>query len=114
MASLLEMPLSAVLDTADAANRAKGFWESIEAWLFEQGLYQEFVGPDNPRLVGCYSIGMGPSPRGNFWHAVVCKSGKMVWDPHPSDDGLLEIKRHQLIFPIRKPEGTTGELHTAV
>lgn len=30
----------------------------------------------------------GPSPRGPFGHMVVAVSGQMVWDPHPSRDGL--------------------------
>lgn len=101
MASLLELELHEVIDTADAANRIKGFWDTIDDWLFSIGMQQTFVQHGDPRLEGCYSIGMGPSPRGDFWHAVVCKSGKMVWDPHPSDDGVKELVRHQLIYPIK-------------
>lgn len=37
-------------------------------------------------------IASGPSPRGEFWHSVVCDHGEMVHDPHPSGDGLREVK----------------------
>lgn len=111
MASLLDLPLDQVIDTASEEVRAKGFWQSVDDWLADRGLKIENVFEmDDPRLSGAYSIGCGPSPRGPFWHAVVCKNGVMVFDPHPSDDGVLEIKRHDLFVPITEDE---KKLHAA-
>lgn len=99
MASILDLPLSEVIDTASDECRDGGFWRTINMWLAERGLKLESVDPDDPRLQGRYSIGCGPSPRGPFHHAVVCKNGRMVFDPHPSDDGLIKIESHDLIVP---------------
>lgn len=104
MASILELPLSDVIDTTGEAMRAAGFWEPIYHWLAERGLKMISVPPGDDRLKGTYSIGVGPSPRGPFHHAIVCKNGVMVFDPHPSDDGLLEISRHDLIVPMSDAE----------
>lgn len=112
MASLLDLPLSEVIDTASDEVREKGFWQSISDWLADRGLKIVSMFPDDDLkcLVGQYSIGCGPSPRGPFWHSVVCKNGAMVFDPHPSDDGLLSIERHDLIIPMTDAE---QKLHRA-
>jgi hypothetical protein len=104
MASVLDLPLDEVIDTASDEVRAGGFWEPIYEWLAGRGLQIVSVQPGDERLKDTYSIAAGPSPRGNFWHAVVCKNGVMVFDPHPSDDGLLEIKRHDMIVPMSEAE----------
>lgn len=108
IASILDLPLSEVIDTASDECRANGFWESIEDWLADRGLKTVWVFPHREgaqdRLRGVYSIGSGPSPRGPFWHAVVCKNGVMVFDPHPSDDGLLSIERHSLFVPMTEAD----------
>ena len=104
MASVLGLPLSEVIDTASDEVREKGFWPAIYEWLNDRGLKVITIGPKDDRLNGAYSIGKGPSPRGNFHHAVVCKNGVMVFDPHPSDDGVLEILSHDLILPMSEPE----------
>lgn len=112
MASLLDLPLDEVIDTASDEVRNGGFWASIDRWLADRGLKIESVYPEDDanRLKGQYSIATGPSPRGNFHHAVVCKNGVMVFDPHPSDDGLLSIQRHDLFVPMTHAE---KKLHEA-
>lgn len=38
-------------------------------------------------------IGVGPSPRGDFYHAVIVdREGKLIHDPHPSGMGILEVE----------------------
>ena len=38
-------------------------------------------------------IGTGPSPRGDFYHAVIVdREGNLVHDPHPSQLGILEVE----------------------
>lgn len=102
MASILDLPLDQVIDTACPEMRAKGFWSEIYRWLATQGLKLKRVDCDDPRLIGGYSIGVGPSPRGEFLHAVVCKNGKMVFDPHPSDDGVASFEYHDIFIPLNE------------
>ncbi len=106
LASLLEIPLHSAIDTTSDACRAD--WEgSIGRWLADRGLKLEDIWPDESEpaeLADAYSIGSGPSPRGPFWHAVVCKSGRMVFDPHPSDDGLVSLERHQRLAELTATE----------
>jgi hypothetical protein len=104
MASLLELPLDQVIDTASDDCRDGGFWVTIAAWLAHRGLKSVTLEPGDISLQGAYSIGSGPSPRGRFWHAVVCKNGQMVWDPHPSDDGLVSIESHDVFVPMSEAE----------
>lgn len=111
MASVLDLPLSEVIDTASDEVRENGFWKSISEWLGERGMKLVSVDPGDERLVGQYSIGTGPSPRGAFHHAVVCKNGVMVFDPHPSDDGVLQLERHDLIVPMTDVEKKMQDAH---
>lgn len=107
MASVLDLPLAEVIDTASDECRDAGFWQSVGDWLAGRGLKIVHLFPSEEAvgaLKGLYSIGCGPSPRGPFWHAVVCKNGVMVFDPHPSDDGLLSIERHDIIVPMSAAE----------
>jgi hypothetical protein len=104
MASILDLPLSDVIDTTSDEVRDNGFWPPIYEWLADRGLKMISVAPKDERLKGNYSIGVGPSPRGNFYHAVICKNGRMVFDPHPSDDGVRRIKRHDIIVPMTDVE----------
>jgi hypothetical protein len=104
MASVLELPLDEVIDTTSDEVRDGGFWPPIYRWLADRGLKMVSVSPKDARLKGQYSIGSGPSPRGKFWHAIICKNGRMVFDPHPSDDGLKRIMRHDLIVPMTDVE----------
>ena len=100
LASILDLPLGEVIDTTSDEVRDNGFWPPIHNWLKARGLRSVFVSPGSPLLKGRYSIGSGPSPRGPFHHAVICKNGRMVFDPHPSDDGLVETLMHGLIVPV--------------
>jgi hypothetical protein len=44
----------------------------------------------NPGYQARMAIASGPSPRG-VQHAVVMLDGEIVWDPHPSRDGILRV-----------------------
>lgn len=47
-------------------------------------------------------------------HAVVGRYGEMVWDPHPSRAGLIEVEHWGLMYPmierIRKSHESFGEV----
>lgn len=61
---------------------------ALRLWLRGDGLdYTVVKAPPIPqeRAMLC-----GRSPRG-YAHAVVSEGGQIVWDPHPSRDGLTEV-----------------------
>lgn len=110
LASILELPLDQTIDTTtDEVREVVGYHESIRLWLADRGLKFHTVVPaegeeEAAELVGVYSICSGGSPRGSFSHAVVCKNGRLVFDPHPSDDGLTDMRYHEVIVPLSDAE----------
>lgn len=84
VASLLDLPLAAVPHFVTFL-----WWpQALELWARGEGLtYHEEPTdtiPERRCIVG------GKSPRG-FAHAVIGEGGRIVWDPHPSRDGLVTI-----------------------
>ena len=60
-------------------------WSAQQGWIV-QGYYR-------PSLAGiALGVADDPGPRG-YHHAVVVADGEVVWDLHPSCDGLLAVKR---------------------
>lgn len=104
VASLLGMDITDVphfVSFSDGADdedpRRHAWWWSMVGWavLLEPSFDVVQVDPttwpdpddeDDP-LGGCYLL-TGPSPRGDWNHTVVARAGEIVWDPHPSRDGL--------------------------
>ena len=60
---------------------------------FHKNLFENYEGVDG------YIITNGTSPRA--WvtrgHSVLYKNGKLVHDPHPSGEGLVELKDYYMI-----------------
>lgn len=91
MASALDLDLDAVPHFAAFASWS----EAARLWLHGRGLdWHGVYGIPVGR-----SIIVGPGPRGRE-HAVVGEDGEIVWDPHPSRTGLLEIRRSYLLVPL--------------
>jgi hypothetical protein len=84
IATILSKPLDAIPHFG-----AFAWWPgALRLWLRGEGLdYTVVKAPPIPqeRAMLC-----GKSPRGHS-HAVVSEGGRVVWDPHPSRDGLTEI-----------------------
>lgn len=38
-----------------------------------------------------YNIVIGNVTRSKYTHAVISYGDKIIWDPHPSDEGLIEV-----------------------
>ncbi|BCW61862.1 hypothetical protein [Arthrobacter sp. StoSoilB22] len=56
-------------------------------------------------------IGVGPSPRGDFHHAVIVdRAGKLVHDPHPSDLGILNVEEYFAPLPAHAVTELGGNL----
>lgn len=89
IASLFDLPL----DEVPHFIRVPDWWEALNNWLGERGLYVMDYPTDAglPWMAG-YQLIYGKSPRGDFNHIVVGFEGAMVHDPHPSRDGLENIK----------------------
>jgi hypothetical protein len=75
----------------------------VDRFLRKYGLRYEEVPVGDLKPTGLH-LALGTSLRGGQ-HAVVCKDGKLVWDPHPvSDDprrGLVDVKSYGLLLPLK-------------
>jgi hypothetical protein len=96
-ASLLGLELDEVPNFME---QPEGFWQSFYAFLKRRGLYAFELGPN--WAPDCYYLAYGPSSRG-VSHAVVYRDGELAFDPHPSDEGIEEVKSITLIVPIEYP-----------
>jgi len=101
VASLLEIPISEVPYFMGAEEWYPGFLD----WLRPRGFHavtfrrQEAWAPEGPCILG------GKSTRGD--HAVVGGKGyRVVFDPHPSRDGLISVEDVTLLVPF-DPSHTT-------
>lgn len=86
IATLLQIPLSAVPEFNRSGDDASDFWESVESFLVEHGLYIKYT---TKHKQGVYLVS-GPTVRGRGHHTVIYKDGQLAWDPHPSDAGVTE------------------------
>lgn len=105
VASIFELPLDAVphfCDTGLERPGNKSVWAyALAGWCFTQGVVvdpHEVLNEDLLPLSGVpgYCILSGPGPRG-WRHSVVGYQGRVVHDPHPSRDGLVEIDEIELL-----------------
>lgn len=102
IASILEVALHPEWKAAGTADvhyldfQGDDWAEKTEAWLADRGLALlrlriDLYDADERRYwrqFPAYWIGSGPSPHGDFQHAVVYKGIELVHDPHPDADGL--------------------------
>lgn len=77
-----------------------GWYDDWERFMVSRGVQPVIMlGPwDKPPRPSGYYLASGPSPRGKK-HMVVMWDGKLAHDPHPSQDGILEI---QAIWMLQK------------
>lgn len=105
LASVMEDSLENIPHIAEMSYT---WWLNAHAWAHSRGLIDTFLGIDDKKLydelreigdvVGV--IGSGPSPRGNFYHAVVLDSDtlEIVHDPHPSRSGVTQVEGLEVIW----------------
>lgn len=100
IASMLELPAEEVPHFVN--DNPRDWWTDTQVYLYEQtGGYIDNLAPVFP-LEDEYTIAVGPSPRGDFYHAVIVhRDGSLAHDPHPSRDGLPSIAD---VHPIRGAE----------
>lgn len=102
VASLLHVPLETVPDFADGKpcttpEDTGRFWRRFDDYLAKQGL-------TTVRLPGNHCpeslhLASGMSPRG-VNHMVVRQGDGIVFDPHPSRAGLLDIQTVRVLAPL--------------
>lgn len=106
IASILEVPIETVPDFGQNPN-----WrEETNKWLAQHNMfYIDVMLPGDMRdeLVDFwgYHVIAGKGPRG-MQHAVVGYKGEMVFDPHPSGDGLLPDQELEYGLFVNKLEGS--------
>ena len=97
IASICEMELHEVPHFAALPDES--WFETMCNWLYERGY--AFEDYDTVHDTDKYMLAIGPSPRGTF-HAVVYKDGQLVHDPHPSKDGIEEVKWCASVYDIKQ------------
>lgn len=108
--ALLEIPIERIppLDPGTAMSLGVEQGDLERAWLASIGLnlVEIRVDPDDElpeEVLGCVPevphLISGISPRG-FGHRCVGIGGRVVWDPHPSRDGLLTVYSIGLLVPL--------------
>lgn len=85
-------------DVPEGGNRRHAWWWAMLGWAASLQPSFDVIPchgdrwPDPDRtddpLKGCYILS-GRSPRGPWNHSVVARAGEVVWDPHPSREGIL-------------------------
>ena len=95
LASLLEMSLKNVPYFVETDS----WYGEVQQWLQEQGLQMVLVSVDGISRVGnIHHIIMGVGPRSGR-HSVIGFNRKIVFDPHPSRDGLVSIDSYAFLVP---------------
>lgn len=119
LASLLDLPLSAIPDINDTAYREFGavdvHWGTVFKRFIESQGYSwwrmnwETAYTWAPQFlsVGQLAITAGPSPRspdGTDRHGVICRwtgdRWDLVHDPHPSGEGVLAVYDVDILVPL--------------
>ncbi|HEY1814877.1 MAG TPA: hypothetical protein VGG74_21165 [Kofleriaceae bacterium] len=108
VASILELPIDAV-----PPFHGDGWWARFVDWCAGRDLYPIFIPRDHDtlqpgRAPGGFTMVGGPcmrngerSPR---LHECVALDGKIVHDPNPCRNGLIEIKDFIVLVPLAKIE----------
>ena len=110
-ATILGVPLEAIppLDPDTAMRNGQRQGDREREWLASTGfdLIEIKTDPDDelaPEVLDCIPEDMehlmsGISPRG-YGHRCVGIGGKLVWDPHPSREGLLTVYSIGMLVPL--------------
>lgn len=94
VASLLDRQDTSVPHFIAGEIDGRVWWYALKGWAADNGWTVSRRGllprQENVPLPK-FGIACGPSERGHS-HAVVAVDGQIVWDPHPSQAGILRVK----------------------
>lgn len=107
LASVLELPTEEVPNFFRAQDKShEAWWRRVRSWLQSHGfgVICLTVDGDHPDPLhwyhpDAYLIVSGKSERG-LDHAVVCKGGRMIHDPHPSQAWIERPESVDLLYPL--------------
>jgi hypothetical protein len=105
-ATFLGVPLSQVPDFDPGHIGDRDQLEAERQWVRGQGFDVVVVSAkgDRPSIpADVVHLMSGLSPRGPHGHRVVGQGGRMVWDPHPSHAGLVELWSYTFLVPLVDP-----------
>lgn len=101
LASLFGVPLDTVPNFAKLGEANWG--KNINAWLKDKGYGMIFVST-NPENLASYPgilIVAGYTQRSkDVLHAVLWHDGKLLFDPHPDNSGILEPLTMDILYPL--------------
>lgn len=96
IASILDCTIDDI-PNLNAYEESEEWMQVLNDWLSNRGLgYMEVIVPSADinvffRNKDFYHVIIGPTNRSsNLFHAVVGRKGKIVFDPHPTDLGLIQ------------------------
>lgn len=72
------------------------------------GWNQEHIMGLRNRLADQYYLVSGPSPRG-VNHVTIWQNGRMVHDPHPTREGILDLQLFEVVRPLTDDEKQNPE-----
>jgi hypothetical protein len=102
VASILELPLEQVPNFM----LADDLWrEAFDEFLEPYGLYTMTTYVTDVWKPEGYHLICGPSPRGDYWHAIVGYKGKAVHDPYPDGGCKLAAHKEWTMFVARLEGG---------
>lgn len=104
VASVLELSLDEVPNFSDWYKYTD--WAKwIDEWTVPRGFYMidvpvsTFISEDGELYKPHgYHLLNGKSPRGDFYHVIVCKDGKKIHDPYPEGDCELATEETWVLF----------------
>lgn len=101
IASLLDLPLWMVPPFEDMFGRGGEYRARCDDWLARMFKLEmeEFAPGHEPSPMPEFYIASGPSSRGVL-HSVVYSGGKLVHDPHPSNEGISEVRWCWYLQPV--------------
>lgn len=94
VASLLDLPMEEVPHFHHDGCDAPTFWERVEEFFLSKGYVMSYG-----NMYDCINISSGPSKRGTT-HCVLTQQDKLLHDPHPSRNGLIEVTHNYHVVPI--------------
>lgn len=102
LASLFELPVTAVPNFYDIDASDEGWWKAVRDWLRPYGLgimWLELRSVEHLKLFEGFLIVSGLSKRG-LHHATIWKDGALVHDPHPQKCGLDTVEGVDMLYPL--------------
>lgn len=68
------------------------WWYALKGWAVDNGWRVDRRAVDTDDALPDFGLAIGQSSRG-VSHAVVAVDGKVAWDPHPSREGLVDVRQ---------------------